>query len=110
MLGLLQHAFAIGPSGVYAKLFTNMAIEANHGDLLKPLGEALLDDRRAGAAFGLTLHVPLAGRADIARTVAAERTNEVARVAAGLEFASPRQLAVAADNLSRIRSILEADA
>jgi hypothetical protein len=115
MLRLLQHAFAQGPGGPATALFAGAAIDAMV-TVIKPLGEALTlisadssPDHRAGASFGLTRHVPLPPRADIAVVVAAERAAELRAAAAALaaDGAAPAPLKAAAANIARIAGVLK---
>lgn len=112
MLRLLQHAFASGPSGPMAGLFCSVAIDAMT-TVLKPLGETLAllpsgrgDGSRAGAAFGLTRHTTLPPASAIALRIAAERAEDLARVASRLagRDGAPERLGLAADNLKRVAS------
>jgi hypothetical protein len=114
MLRLLQHAFAQGPAAPSTALFAAAAIDAMV-TVIKPLGEALTllpadsgSDMRAGASFGLTRHVPLPSRSDIAAVVVAERGVELRVIAAGLAASpsAPAPLKTAAANMSRIAAIL----
>jgi Ferritin-like len=115
MLRLLQHAFAQGPGAPATALFAGAAIDAM-ATVIKPLGEALTllpadhsPDLRAGASFGLTRHVPLPPRPDIAVVVAAERADELHVIAAKLaaDAAAPAPLKAAAANIARIAGVLK---
>jgi len=110
IMRLLQHAFAEGPAGPVAASFCDAAINAMT-TVIKPLGEGLAllpsgrsDGSRAGASFGLTRHVTLPTPARIARTVAAERSRELANEAALLaEIPNvPAQIRIASNNLKQI--------